>query len=69
MTALPMSDDATKKCFLLLQYVNPRSMEVDVLHFARFISTATYALIVVIANRRQCRCVMGAMVERRALYT
>lgn len=46
-----------------------KSMSVDFffLHFGRFILTATTALAVVIANRRQCRRFMGARMEFKPL--
>lgn len=40
-------------------------MAVDVLNIGRFISVAAIALTVIIANQRQCRDVMGTMLERQ----
>lgn len=40
----------------------------DVPNFCRFVTIATTPLAVSLANRRQRRCVMGAMLKKQASY-
>lgn len=63
-----MTCNATNEFSKLALSPVPTSVVVDVIAFAMFISIATTALVAVVADRRQARHLMGAVLERHSAY-